>query len=183
MDRICVYCGSNMGTRPAYRNAATRLGKSLANREIGLVYGGGSVGLMGVVADAVLVAGGDAHGVIPEFLVENEIAHDGLTDLTVVESMHERKQRMVDLADGFVALPGGFGTLDEFMEVLTWNHLGLHDHPCGLLDIENYYAELAAFFDHQTAEGFVGDGQRATVLIEETPDDLLDRFADSETLR
>jgi uncharacterized protein (TIGR00730 family) len=149
MDRICVYCGSSEGARSAYQDAAERLGRTLADRNLALVYGGGDVGLMGSVADATLDAGGEAYGIIPDALVEREIAHDGLTDLEIVDSMHDRKQRMVDQSDGFIALPGGFGTLEEFMEVLTWTQLGLHDKPCGLLNVADYYADLAAFFDHQ----------------------------------
>jgi uncharacterized protein (TIGR00730 family) len=177
MDRLCVYCGSSPGARPAYRRAAERLGRTLADRETGLVYGGGDVGLMGAVADATLDAGGEVHGVIPESLVDAEVAHDGLTQLDVVDSMHARKQRMVDLADGFVALPGGFGTLEELTEVLTWTQLGLHDHPCGLLNVEGYYADLAAFFDHQVTEEFVSPDHRAMVIVEDDPETLLDRFA------
>ncbi|EMA51571.1 LOG family protein [Halococcus thailandensis] len=180
MDRICVYCGSSSGARSAYQEAAMSLGRTLAERDLGLVYGGGDVGLMGTVADATLEAGGEAHGVIPDGLREREIAHEGLTELDVVDSMHERKRRMVDLADGFVALPGGYGTLEEFMEVLTWTQLGLHANPCGLLDVADYYAELATFFDHQREEGFVSADHRSIVLIEDEPDELLDRFADYE---
>ena len=180
MDRICVYCGSSNGAQPVYQEAADHLGRTLADRNLGLVYGGGDVGLMGAVADATLDAGGEAHGVIPESLVDAEVAHDGLTELDVVDSMHERKRRMVELADGFVALPGGYGTLEEFMEVLTWTQLGLHANPCGLLDVADYYAELATFFDHQREEGFVSADHRSIVLIEDEPDELLDRFADYE---
>ena len=180
MDRLCVYCGSSIGARPAYRDAATELGRTLADREIGLVYGGGDVGLMGAVADATLDAGGEAHGVIPESLVDAEVAHGGLTELDVVDSMHARKRRMVDLADGFAALPGGFGTLEELMEVLTWTQLGLHDHPCGLLNVEDYYADLAAFFDHQVTEEFVSPAHRGMLVVEDDPATLLDRFVDYE---
>ncbi|WP_160133720.1 TIGR00730 family Rossman fold protein [Halococcus salsus] len=180
MDRLCVYCGSSIGARPAYRDAATELGRTLADRGIGLVYGGGDVGLMGAVADATLDAGGEAHGVIPASLVDAEVAHDGLTELDVVDSMHARKQRMVDLADGFVALPGGFGTLEELTEVLTWTQLGLHDNPCGLLNVADYYADLAAFFDHQVTEEFVSPAHRAMVIVENDPEALLDRFAEYE---
>lgn len=177
MDRICVYCGSSEGARPAYRDAAERLGRTLADRNLGLVYGGGDVGLMGTVADATLDADGDAYGIIPDGLREREIAHEGLTDLEIVHSMHERKRRMIDLADGFVALPGGYGTLEEFMEVLTWTQLGLHEHPCGLLNVAGYYADLAAFFDHQREEEFVSAAHRSIVMIEDDPDELLDQFA------
>ena len=178
MDRICVYCGSSDGARSVYREAAERLGQTLADRDLGLVYGGGDVGLMGTVADATLEAGGEAYGIIPDALREREIAHDGLTDLEIVDSMHNRKQRMVDQSDGFIALPGGFGTLEEFMEVLTWTQLGLHDKPCGLLNVADYYADLAAFFDHQRDEAFVSADHREIVLIEDDPGELLDQFAD-----
>ena len=177
MERICVYCGSSRGAQPAYRDAAERLGHTLADRNLTLVYGGGNVGLMGVLADATLEAGGEAHGIIPDALVEREIAHEGLTDLEIVESMHARKERMVELSDGFVALPGGFGTLEEFMEVLTWTQLGLHEHPCGLLNVADYYSDLAMFFDHQLAEEFVNTDHREMVVIEDDPDELFDRFA------
>ena len=180
MDRICVYCGSSEGARLAYRDAAECLGRTLAERDLGLVYGGGNVGLMGVVADATLDAGGEAYGVIPDTLVEREIAHDGLTDLEIVDSMHTRKQRMVELSDGFIALPGGFGTLEEFIEVLTWTKLGLHDNPCGLLNVADYYTDLAAFFDHQRDEEFVSADHREIIAIEDDPDELLDQFADYE---
>jgi uncharacterized protein (TIGR00730 family) len=180
MDRICVYCGSSEGARPAYRDAAERLGRTLADRDLGLVYGGGDVGLMGSVADATLAAGGEAYGIIPDALREREIAHDDLTDLEIVDSMHERKQRMVDQSDGFIALPGGFGTLEEFMEVLTWTQLGLHEHPCGLLNVADYYSALATFFDHQRDEAFVSAHHREIIVIEDDPDDLLDQFSDYE---
>jgi uncharacterized protein (TIGR00730 family) len=180
MDRICVYCGSSAGARSVYRDATERLGRTLADRDLGLVYGGGNVGLMGAVADATLDAGGEAYGIIPDALREREIAHDGLTDLEIVDSMHDRKQRMVDQSDGFIALPGGFGTLEEFMEVLTWTQLGLHEHPCGLLNVADYYADLAAFFDHQRDEAFVSADHREIIVIEDDPDDLLDQFDDYE---
>lgn len=178
MERICVYCGSSVGARPAYQDAAERLGQTLADRDLALVYGGGNVGLMGTIADATLEAGGDVYGVIPDALVERELAHDGLTELEIVESMHARKQRMVELSDGFIALPGGFGTLEEFMEVLTWTQLGLHSNPCGLLNIADYYADLAAFFNHQFAEEFVSANHRQIIVIEDDPNELLDQFAD-----
>ncbi|WP_049996007.1 LOG family protein [Halococcus sediminicola] len=180
MDRICVYCGSSDGAQPVYRKAADHLGRTLADRNLGLVYGGGDVGLMGTVADATLDAGGEAYGIIPDALREREIAHDGLSDLEIVESMHERKQRMVDQSDGFIALPGGFGTLEEFMEVLTWTQLGLHEHPCGLLNVADYYADLAAFFDHQCDEAFVSAHHREIIVIEDDPNDLLDQFTNYE---
>ena len=180
MDRICVYCGSSAGRDPAYAEAARALGRTLAGRGIGLVYGGGHVGLMGAVADATLEAGGDVYGVMPQALVDREIAHEGLTELVVVDSMHERKARMADLADGFVALPGGFGTLEELMEVLTWAQLGFHRDPCGLLDVGGYYASLVEFFDHQVEAGFVSEEHRRMVVVADDADVLLDRFADYE---
>ena len=180
MDRICVYCGSSTGRDTAYAEAARTLGRTLADRGIDLVYGGGHVGLMGVVADATLDAGGDVYGVMPQALVDREIAHEEVTELVVVDSMHERKARMADLADGFVALPGGFGTLEELMEVLTWAQLGFHRDPCGLLDVGGYYASLVEFFDHQVAEGFVSADHRRMVVVTADAEVLLDRFADYE---
>ncbi len=177
MKRICVFCGSSLGARPAYLEAARRLGEVLARRGVGLVYGGASVGLMGIVADAALAAGGEAIGVIPGALQQKEIAHGRLTKLHVVGSMHERKAKMAELSDGFVALPGGLGTLEEFAEVLTWAQLGLHRKPCGLLDVGGYYRPLIAFFDHAVAERFVRPEHRAMVLVEEDPGTLVDRLA------
>jgi hypothetical protein len=177
MRRICVYCGSNTGARPDYRVAAERLGRLLAERRLGLVYGGGNIGLMGVVADAVLAAGGEAIGVIPRGFVEKEVAHDGLSDLRIVSSMHERKAMMADLADAFVALPGGLGTLEEMFETWTWGQLGLHAKPCGLLDVAGYYEPLLAFLDHAAAEGFIKPRHRALLLAERDPGALLDRLA------
>ncbi len=177
MKRVCVFCGSSSGTNPLYVDAARRMGRTLARRGIGLVYGGGGTGLMGEVADAALAAGGEVVGVIPRALQLRELAHDGLTELHVVGSMHERKAKMAELAHGFVALPGGMGTLEEFAEVLTWAQLGLHERPCGLLDVAGYYRPLVAFFDHAEAEGFLRPEHRRLVLSAEEPDALLDRFA------
>lgn len=176
MDALCVYCGSSPGERPEYAAAAEELGRELADRDVTLVYGGGRVGLMGAVADAALDAGGDVHGVIPESLEAKEIAHSGLTRLDVVDSMHERKARMADLADGFVALPGGFGTLEEIVEVLTWAQLGFHQDPCGFLDVAGYYDDLVAFFDHQRAEGFVEGTHREMVVVADSVDELFDAY-------
>ncbi len=176
MKRVCVFCGSSSGTNPLYVDAARRMGRTLARRGIGLVYGGGGTGLMGEVADAALAAGGEVVGVIPRALQLRELAHDGLTELHVVGSMHERKAKMAELAHGFVALPGGMGTLEEFAEVLTWAQLGLHERPCGLLDVAGYYRPLVAFFDHAEAEGFLRPEHRRLVLSAEEPDALLDRF-------
>ena len=177
MRSVCVFCGSRPGNDPAYAAGARRLGRTLAEEGITLVYGGGRVGLMGVVADTILDADGEVTGVIPKALVEREIAHSGLTDLRVVGSMHERKALMSELSEGFIALPGGTGTLEEFFEVLTWAQLGEHEKPCGLLNLAGYYDPLVALFDHMVAKGFLSEGYRATVLVETEPEPLLDAFA------
>jgi uncharacterized protein (TIGR00730 family) len=174
MKRICVFCGSSGGARAAYADAARATGRVLAQRGIGLVYGGGCVGLMGEVADAVLAAGGEVIGVIPEALAAREVAHRGLTELRVVRSMHERKAMMAELSDAFIALPGGFGTFEEFCEVITWSQLGLHRKPCGLLNVEGYYSPLLALFDQAVGEGFVRPAHRAIVLEEEDPERLIE---------
>ncbi len=176
MKRLCVFCGSSSGRNPLYADAARRMGRTLARRGIGLVYGGGGTGLMTEVADAALEAGGEVVGVIPRALQLRELAHPGLTELHVVGSMHERKARMAELAHGFVALPGGMGTLEEFAEILTWAQLGLHERPCGLLDVAGYYRPLVAFFDHAEAEGFLRPEHRRLVLVADEPDALVDRF-------
>src|SRR3984893_12819785 len=173
MRRICVFCGSSEGRRPEYRAAAEELGAELVRRKIGLVYGGGNVGLMGRVADAVLRAGGEAQGVIPENLMAREIGHKGLTKLHVVRSMHERKALMADLSNAFVALPGGFGTLGEFCEVLTWSQLGLHAKPCGILNVLGFYTPLLAVFAHAVEERFLKSENRGLVLARESPAELL----------
>ncbi|MFC5569224.1 TIGR00730 family Rossman fold protein [Lysobacter yangpyeongensis] len=160
MRSVCVYCGSNAGSKPAYAERAIALGNRLAKEGLALVYGGGNVGLMGTVADAVLEAGGEVIGVIPEQLVEWEVAHKGLTRLEVVANMHERKARMFDLADGFVALPGGFGTLDEMFEMLTWRQLGIGDKPCAFLDVDGFYAPLMSMLDRMVEERFLHPDQR-----------------------
>ena len=177
MKRICVFCGSSMGNRPAYAEAAAALGRLLAGRGLGLVYGGGNVGLMGVMADAALAAGGEVIGVIPEALMKWEVGHLDLTQLHVVGSMHERKARMAELADAFIALPGGIGTMEELFEVWTWAQLGLHPKPLGFLDAEGYYNHLHAFLDHMAAEGFLRDRHRAMVAVDDDPARLLDAFA------
>lgn len=176
VDRICVYCGSYEGRDEAYREAAQRLGRTLADRGTGLVYGGGNVGLMRTVADATLDAGGEVYGVIPDALLDREPAHEGLTELEVVDSMHQRKGRMVELADGFVALPGGFGTLEELMEVLTWAQLGFHRDPCGFLNVAGYYTQLVEFFDQQVQAGFVSEVHREMLIVTHDVDTLLDKF-------
>jgi uncharacterized protein (TIGR00730 family) len=176
MRRLCVYCGSKLGNRPAYAEAARALGALLAARGIGLVYGGGAVGLMGVVADAALEAGGEVLGVLPHGLASKEVAHPGLTELFLVSSMHERKALMADLADGFAALPGGLGTLEEIAEVLTWSQLGIQHKPCGLLNVAGYFDGLIAHLDHAAAEGLLRPEHRALVLVEEEPAALLARF-------
>ena len=160
MRSICVYCGSNAGNKPAYTERAIALGNRLAKEGLALVYGGGNVGLMGIVADAVLEGGGEVIGVIPEQLVQWEVAHKGVTRLEVVANMHERKARMFDLADGFVALPGGFGTLDEMFEMLTWRQLGIGDKPCAFLDVDGFYSPLIAMLDRMVEERFLHADQR-----------------------
>ena len=160
MRSICIYCGSNTGSNPIYAERATALGTRLAQQGLAVVYGGGNVGLMGVVADAALAAGGEVVGVIPEQLVGWEVAHTGLTRLEVVANMHERKARMFDLADGFVALPGGFGTLDEMFEMLTWRQLGIGDKPCAFLDVQGFFEPLVAMMDRMVEERFLHADQR-----------------------
>jgi uncharacterized protein (TIGR00730 family) len=171
---VCVFCGSSEGAREEYAEAARRLGAALAGRGMRLVFGGGRVGLMGVVADAVLDAGGEAVGVMPEALLEKEIGHQGLTELRVAGTMHERKAIMADLADAFVALPGGYGTFEEFLEMLTWAQLSLHEKPCGLLDTAGFYGPLVSLFDHAASEGFVRAEHRSLILLENDPERMLD---------
>jgi uncharacterized protein (TIGR00730 family) len=173
----CVFCGSRSGIEPAYDEAARALGRALAAEGITLVYGGGRVGLMGVVAEAALEAGGEVVGIIPQALLEREIAHTGLTGLRVVGSMHERKALMSELSEGFIALPGGTGTLEEFFEVLTWAQLGAHRKPCALLNAGRYYDPLLALFDHMVAKGFLSEEHRAMVVVETEPEALLEALA------
>ena len=161
MKSICVYCGSNAGNRPIYAERAVALGQRIAHEGLALIYGGGNVGLMGLAADAALAAGGEVIGVIPEQLVDWEVAHKGVTRLEVVANMHERKMRMFDLSDAFVALPGGFGTLDEMFEMLTWRQLGIGDKPCAFLDVDDFYAPLLQMIDRMVAERFLHPEQRA----------------------
>jgi uncharacterized protein (TIGR00730 family) len=177
MKRICVFCGSSPGHDPRYLEAARTMGRTLARRGLGLVYGGGSVGLMGAVADAALAAGGEVTGVIPRVLQIRELAHRSLTTLHVVGSMHERKALMAELSEGFVALPGGMGTLEELSEVLTWAQLGLHARPVGLLDVAGYYQPLARFFDQAVSAGFLRPAHRRLLLVGDQPEALLDQFA------
>jgi uncharacterized protein (TIGR00730 family) len=178
MKRICVFCGSSAGSQPEYREGAEQLGAELTRREIGLVYGGGNVGLMGAIADSVLKSGGEAIGVIPEHLMKREIGHNRLTKLHIVRSMHERKALMADLSDAFIALPGGFGTLEEFFEVLTWSQLGLHAKPCGIVNVLGYYTPLLRMLDHAVDERFLKPQNRALVIARETPAELLQAFED-----
>ncbi len=177
LTRVCVFCGSSSGAKPAYAAAAAELGTLLARSNIDLVWGGGNVGLMGVVADAVLTAGGRAIGVIPAALAERELAHVTATELHVVRTMHERKALMAELSDAFVALPGGMGTLDELFEILTWSQLGIHGKSVGLLDVAGYYAPLLAFLDHSRDEGFVRPRDRARLLVATRADALLETLA------
>lgn len=181
MRRICVFCGASPGRRPAYLELATSVGSGLAARGIGLVYGGGRVGMMGAVADAALASGGDVIGVIPRGLVDRELAHPGVTELRVVETLHERKAVMSELADGFIALPGGLGTLEELAEVASWAQLGLHAKPIGLLGPDGYWDALAGWLDHAVDEGFVAPGHRALVVVDRDLETLLARFAGGST--
>jgi len=178
LKRICVFCGSSLGARPAYRQAAQRLGELLAERRIGVVFGGGSVGLMGVLADAALAKGGEVIGVMPESLVRREISHGGVTKLHVVETMHQRKALMADLSDAFIALPGGYGTLEELCEAITWSQLGIQQKPCGLLNIEKYWDGLLAVLDHAVDEGFVRPENSQLVLVAQRPEWMLERLSE-----
>jgi uncharacterized protein (TIGR00730 family) len=174
--RICVFCGSSCGTNAAYRRAAEELGQLLARRNIGLVYGGGCIGLMGALADAALAAGGEVIGVIPDSLLRREVGHRGVTKLHVVETMHQRKALMADLADAFIALPGGYGTLEEFCEIVTWSQLGIQQKPCGLLNVERYWDGLLAMLEHSVSEGFLRPENRDLVLVASTPQQMLERL-------
>jgi uncharacterized protein (TIGR00730 family) len=176
LSSVAVYCGSNLGTSPAYAAATAALGRTLADRGIRLVYGGGHVGLMGAVADAVLAGGGEAHGIITQALRDKEIAHQGLTSLQVVGTMHERKAAMADAADAFIMLPGGFGTFDEFFEALTWTQLGIHAKPCGILDAAGFFAPLRELIDGAVTAGFVHPAHRDMVVVDDDPARLLDRL-------
>ncbi|MGI9050412.1 MAG: TIGR00730 family Rossman fold protein [Rubrobacteraceae bacterium] len=177
MDSVCIFCGSSNGSHSDHAEAARSVGRLLAERGLQMVYGGGRVGLMGEAADAALEAGGEVIGVIPEDLRRKEISHTGLTKLHVVGSMHERKALMADLSDGFIALPGGYGTLEEFVEVLSWAQLSIHEKPCALLNVNGFYDSLSTFFDGAVEEGFVHPDHRSLVLMEKNPQMLLDRMA------
>ena len=177
LNSLCVFCGSSTGASPAYRIAAERLGAEIARRHIRLVYGGGRVGLMGVVADAALAAGGEVLGIIPQALQDREIGHSGLTELQITSSMHERKAAMEDASDGFIALPGGFGTFDELCEIVTWAQLGIHRKPIGILDVNGFYTRLGAFLDSVMEEGFIRAEHRALLIEDDDPAALIDRMA------
>ena len=176
LRRICVYCGSTTGTRPTFAMAAAGLGQLLAREGVGIVYGGASVGLMGIVADAALAAGGEVIGVLPDKLFEREVAHAGLTELHLVSSMHERKALMSELADAFVALPGGYGTIEEVVEAVTWTQLGIHSKPVGLLDVDGYFEHLVAFLDRGVADGLLRPESRELLLCDDDPARLLERL-------
>ncbi|MEY4565713.1 MAG: hypothetical protein RLY14_683 [Planctomycetota bacterium] len=173
MKSVCVFCGSSSGSKAIYREVAAAMGQAIAKRGMRLIYGAGNIGLMGIVADAAIKAGGEVIGVIPQFLVDKEVAHFGLTEMIIVNSMHERKARMADLADAFVALPGGFGTFEELCEVLTWSQLGLHNKPCGILNVANYYDPLLALFDHAVTERFLRSEYRSLVVSATDVEDML----------
>lgn len=176
MRRICVYCGSNDGARPLYADAARDLADVLVRHDLELVYGGADMGIMGIIAEAVLGRGGKVHGVIPKMLCDKEIAHQGLTELHVVSSMHARKSMMAALSDGFIALPGGFGTLEEIVEIITWGQLRFHDKPCGLLNVGGYFDHLLRYLDHANAEGFLRSENREMLLCDESAAGLIRKF-------
>lgn len=177
--RIAVYCASSDAVAEHYRTAATQMGHAMADAGIGLVFGGGSVGLMGTIADAVLERGGEVYGVIPEKLQQLELGHDGCTELHVVQTMHERKQIMMDLSDGFIAMPGGYGTLEELFEVVTWAQLNFHRHPVGMLNVAGFYDSLIEFVNHAVDEGFVREELRGLITVADDPSALLNRLADA----
>jgi uncharacterized protein (TIGR00730 family) len=176
LKRLCVFCGTNPGSRPAYGVAARELGRVLAEQEIELVYGGASVGVMGELADSVQEHGGHVTGIIPQQLMEKEAAHTGIRNLIVVASMHQRKSQMADMSDGFVALPGGIGTLEGFFEILTWGQLGIHSKPSGILNVERYFDGLTGFLDHAVREGFLTEAHRQAIIVESDAGRLLDRL-------
>lgn len=176
MKSICVFCGSNSGNNPNYSLAAQSLGKLLVEQNISLVYGGASIGLMGIIADQVLALGGKAYGVIPKSMLQKEVAHQGLTELFIVDSMHERKQKMYNLSDGFIALPGGLGTLDELFEILTWAQLGLHHKACGILNIDHYFDELLKFLDQAIEKKFMKEKNRKLYFTDSNPNSLVEKM-------
>ena len=177
LKRVCVFCGSSVGVKAAYADAAREMGRLIAKKGLALVYGGGNVGLMGVIADAALEAGGEVIGVIPLALADREIAHTGLTDLRVVDSMHTRKAKMAELSDAFIAMPGGVGTFEEFFEAITWTQLGLHRKPCGLLNVEGFYTPLERFIDQAVTEGFIRPVHRKAIVMDDNPARLLETLA------
>ncbi len=177
LSRICVFCGTNPGSRPAYGAAARKLGQILAKQGIELVYGGASVGIMGELADSVQEHGGHVTGIIPQQLMEKEAAHTGIRNLIVVASMHQRKSQMADMSDGFIALPGGIGTLEGFFEILTWGQLGIHAKPSGILNVEGYFDGLTGFLDHAVREGFLTDMHRQHIIVESDPRRLLEQMS------
>ncbi|WP_077213481.1 TIGR00730 family Rossman fold protein [Bacillus dakarensis] len=177
MKALAVFCGSSKGASPIYIQEAKKFGEELVKRNISLVYGGSSVGIMGAVADSVLAGGGHVTGVMPDFLDKREVTHRNLTNLIIVDTMHERKAKMADLSDGFIALPGGAGTLEEFFEIFTWAQLGLHQKPLGILNINHYYDPLVALFNHMTTENFLDEKYRSMAIVNDNPGELLDQFA------
>lgn len=181
MQRLAVYCGSSMGNDPVFAEVANKLGERMTERGIDLVYGGGKLGLMGVIADTVLANGGKVFGVIPEILRHHEVAHPDLTELHIVDGMHERKAKMTELTDAFVAIPGGIGTLDELFEAWTWNALGYHAKPFGLLNVNGYWDNLTAFLDNVAGHGFMSEARRQQLLISDNMDDILDQLAAKST--
>ncbi len=176
LNTVCVYCGSSLGGKHSYTTAAKNLAQSLYQQDIGIVYGGASIGIMGVVADEMLKLGGKVIGVIPESLAKKELTHQNLTDLHVTDSMHERKMKMAELADGFIALPGGIGTMEELFEIWTWAQLGFHHKPCGLLNIEGYYDGLIQFLNHMRAEKFVIEQHRDLLIVEDNSEQIIEKF-------
>ena len=181
MKSLCVFCGSSLGTQSEFSHTARLLGQAMVRRGLGLVYGGGNIGLMGVIAEAVLQEGGEVIGIIPEALVEKEVAFQKITELRIVKTMHERKALMAELSDGFVAMPVGLGTLEEICEMITWAQLGIHCKPCGLLNLQGFFNSLLAFFDHQVQQGFVTPSNRTLVFEAKDPDALLDGLINTET--
>jgi len=183
MKRVCVFCGSSLGKQPEYAKAARQLGRTLVSKNINLVYGGANIGLMGEIANTVLQEGGEVIGVIPKALTKRQIFHPGLSELRIVDSMHERKALMADLSDGFIALPGGFGTIEEFFEVLTWAQLGMHQKPCGLLNVGQYYCNLIDFVDNAVSQQLLKEQYRHMMIVDENPDALLKKLNEYQVPR